>query len=90
MTDRYNGSSANLTTPAVRAQVLTPSDSTNITGFTRGLMVSTAVDVRVTLTEMADGTHVTLPSLAAGVIHPLRVKRLWATGTGAATIIGLD
>jgi hypothetical protein len=36
----------------------------------------------------AEGTDVTLDGLAVGVVHPIRIKRLWSTGTDAALKVG--
>jgi hypothetical protein len=49
-------------------------------------MVGVAGAVKVTF---FDGTTVTFGTLVAGVIHPLRVKRVFATGTTATGIIGV-
>ncbi len=64
---------------------VTPSDSTELTYTTRGLYVGVAGNVAVV---MADGTSVTLTGLAAGVVHPLRVKQVRSTGTTATGIVG--
>lgn len=74
--------------PATDGFVITPNDSTDLVVFTRGIVVSATVAVRMTLVNMADGEYID-PTLAAGVIHPYAVRRLWSTGTGTATIIGV-
>jgi hypothetical protein len=38
---------------------------------------------------MLDGTVITLTNLAAGILHPLQVIRVYETGTTAAGIIAL-
>ena len=52
----------------------------------RGIYVGTSGDLKV---DMADGSTVTFTSLAAGVIHPLRVVKVYMTGTTAGSIIAV-
>lgn len=65
---------------------ITPNDTTDLPKLTRGLLVGTTGAVRVT---MLSGAVLTLPSLAAGVIHSLQVTRVHSTGTTATGIFGL-
>ncbi|MEL6957811.1 MAG: hypothetical protein AAGL89_02525, partial [Pseudomonadota bacterium] len=65
---------------------VTPSDSTDLPQVTRGIMVSAAGDVFVTLKS---GDQLILPGLTPGVIYPVRVARVWAAGTSATGIKGL-
>ena len=65
---------------------ITPNDSTDLVKLPRGLIVGTAGAVRVT---MLSGAVLTLPLLAAGVIHSLQVTRVHSTGTTATGIFGL-
>lgn len=62
--------------------LITKHDSTNATRVTRGLAWKGAGAVKVTT---PDGTDVVIADgvLTPGVIHPLRVVRVWDTGTGA-------
>lgn len=77
-------------TPAVyaatNAAAVTPSDSTDLTTPGRGVCFASIGALKVT---MVNGDVVTFPSgtLAAGVIHPLQVQRVWATGTTATNIM---
>lgn len=72
--------------PAAHAVVVTPSDSTDLTYATRGLYVGGAGNVKVT---MLGGETVLFTALAAGVVHPLRVVRVWSTTTTATTIMAV-
>ena len=67
--------------------LITPNDSTDLTTFTRGISLGTEGDLKI---DTIDGTTVTIPSgaLAAGVIHPIGVARVHATGTTASDIVG--
>jgi hypothetical protein len=64
---------------------ITPSDSASLSAPVRGLVVSVAGDVKVV---MVDNTVATI-YLAAGIIHPLIVTKIYSTGTAATGIIGL-
>ncbi len=75
-----------LSVPPSHAAVVSPSDSVDLDNMTRGISFSTAGDLKVVT---AGGDTVVIPSgsLAAGVIHPLCVVRIWDTGTDAADIV---
>lgn len=67
--------------------VITPDDDVDIeTGVTQGISMGTAGALKVT---MANDGVVTIPlnALAAGVIHRIRVKRVWDTGTDADGLV---
>ena len=73
--------------PATHANAITPNDSTDITYATRALYIGGSGNVKVT---MISGDVVTLTGVVAGTMLPLRVTRVWATGTTATAMIGLD
>jgi hypothetical protein len=83
MTDVYENYAPGLTSPADNAAELTPSDSTNLTTFSRALWVGGAGNLCVT---MIGGQTVTFSNVAAGTFLPIRVKRVLATGTTATLI----
>jgi hypothetical protein len=67
------------------AMSVTPSDSDDIHNtYGRGLYVGVSGDVKVT---MDNGDIVTWGSLAAGIVHPFYVKRVWSTGTTATGVL---
>lgn len=70
---------------AKKSVVVTPSDATVLTA-TKGIYIGVAGDVAVT---MADGTQVTFVGLAAGLIHPLSVTKVKATGTTATSVLAV-
>lgn len=76
-------------TPASRGAAVTPSNTANLTATSRGIYVGVSGDVVVTLQGMIDGTSLTFTGLAAGVVHPLKVKRVWTTGTTATNIVAV-
>ena len=77
--------------PYTDAVTITPNDTVDLAEVTRALHAHGAGsnhDVVVTLANDPDGTSVTL-AIAKGDVLPIRVKRVWATGTTATTIVGL-
>jgi len=73
--------------PASHLFLITPHDTNELANVTRGISFGTAGTLKVVT---AGGEVVTIPSgsLAAGIIHPLRVKIVWSAGTTAADIVG--
>ncbi|QOT13723.1 hypothetical protein JNUCC32_31035 (plasmid) [Paenibacillus sp. JNUCC32] len=72
---------------AVDAQAVTPNNNANLTrGATKGLYVGGSGDVVVV---MAGGSEVKFTGLAAGIVHPLSVVRVKATGTTAVGIVAV-
>ena len=72
-----------MATPVHDAAAVTPNDSTDLNEITTSIYIGTAGTLKVT---MVDGSVVTYGAIAAGR-HPLRVKRVWATGTSATNIV---
>jgi hypothetical protein len=71
--------------PASAVEVIAPNDAVDLARMTLALNVATPGNVRVT-TKEGDVVDV---QIAAGVAFPLRVRRVWATGTTATGIRGL-
>lgn len=86
MADTFGRWGDGLTDPARFAVAVTPNDGADLATVTRGLYVGVAGNVKV---DMADGDTVTFVALAAGVIHALRVARVYSTGTTATNIVGV-
>lgn len=72
---------------ATAAVAITPNDSTDLAEITRGIYVGTGGNLRVLLAD--DTTPVTLTNVSAGVIYPLRVKRVYSTNTTASNLVAL-
>lgn len=83
--DPYETLTTGLSSPICGGFDITPHETNDLTVLTRAIMVGTAGDVSV---RLQDGTTVTL-SLSSGVIYPLRICKLFVTGTTAAQIVGL-
>ena len=69
------------------AAACTPSDSTDLASPTRGLYVGVTGNVAVIFVGGKDADTVTLVGLAAGVWHPMQVRRVMSTNTTATSII---
>ena len=87
MTDTFSMQLAALESPAFSAFAVTPHDTNDLAYTTRGLYVGVSGDVKV---DMAgSGTAVVFTALAAGVVHPLRVTRVYDTDTDATNIVAV-
>jgi hypothetical protein len=78
---------SSLVDPASTAFPIAVSDTQNLPQTTRGIAMGVVGDLHVL---MRDGTEVTIPSgvLASGMIHALRVQKVFNTGTTATGIWG--
>lgn len=83
--DKFAGFTQTPADPARSIIDVSPSDTTDLSDVTNALNVATPGTVRVTT---LDGS-VTDVSIAPGYAFPLRVTRIWATGTTATGIRGL-
>lgn len=86
--DDFLNIAAGMESPGTDIFAITPDDNNELSYVTRGIVFSTAGALRVL--TMA-GRDITLPDglFAAGMIHPLRVKKVFATGTTATGIHGV-
>jgi hypothetical protein len=84
--DHFSGRAKPLIGPATTLNIVTPSDDADLpTGTTRAIHVGTAGTVAVV--DM-NGNVATLASLDAQY-HPVRVRRILATGTTATGIVAM-
>lgn len=72
--------------PAISAAAVTPNDGLDLAVTPRGIYVGTAGHLKC---DMADVGTVVFNNLAAGMIHAIRPKRIWATGTTALNIVAV-
>ena len=80
------GAEPSILAPARILEEITPDDSNDITYTTRALNVATSGSVKVTTEDGDTGTVY----ISAGIAFPIRVTRVWSTGTTATTIVGLS
>ena len=86
MSDKFSNYHSGLESPAERAFAITGNDSTDLTVYPRAIYVGGAGNVKVTT---LGGDTVTLNGAVAGSILPVRVVRVFSTGTTATNLIGL-
>lgn len=72
--------------PYERAVAVTPNDSADLADVASALWIGGAGAVKV---DTAGGDTVTLSAALAGTIIPVRVRRVWSTGTVATNIVAL-
>ena len=83
--DKFAGYSASPAFPATDIAEILPDDDTDLARVTIAINVATPGTVRVTTLE---GTTADL-MVEAGILFPLRVRRVWQNGTTATGIRGL-
>lgn len=86
MADAFSEFTSGLESPALRVLEVVPSDTTNLAEVSRALNVGTSGAVRLTTVH---GTTATV-QIAAGIPFPIRVVRVWSTGTTATNIVALS
>lgn len=82
------------TSQALDAVLWAPSDTLNVADannrqrITDGIGLAVAGNLRVTMAGVSEqgGADVVLTGLAAGVIHPIRASKVWATNTTATGV----
>lgn len=82
----YSAYAPSLTGPLSRAVTVLPDDNTDLTFQTRAVLLGTGGDLAV---MTAHGDTLTLAGLKSGVLYPLALHRIQATGTTATGIVGL-
>lgn len=85
MTDPFANRMRSPADPAATIFDITPDDAADLEQPTTGLNVITPGRVRVTTVDGSIGTI----SMQPGQTLPIRVKRVWQTGTTATGITGL-
>ena len=87
MQDAFADHAVGLTAPATHAATISPLDAVDLARATRAIYVGQTGNVRVQTTS---GDIVTFANLQAGVLYPIRVARVFQTGTTAADLVGLS
>lgn len=85
MTDLFENHRAGLESPASLLIEVTPDDAADLPHAVRALNVAQSGAVRV---ETVEGSVATV-YVAAGIALPVRVRRVFATGTDATGIVGM-
>ena len=87
MSDSFANHSVSLTAPATRSEAISPGDTLELCQVTRALYVGQPSNVRV---KTVTGDIVTLANMLGGVLYPIRVQQVFATGTTATDLVGLS
>lgn len=84
----YLDTNTPIDSPGRNAFAITTTDgATNFpVAQTRGLYVGSTGNVKV---DLVGGGAVTFVAMAAGVIHPLQVTKVYLTGTTASNLVGV-
>lgn len=77
----------NASDPANGAAVITPSNTTDLTVYARGIYVGVGGHITVDMTD--SGTNIQFLSVPQGTILPIQVKRVYSTGTTATNLVAL-
>ena len=85
MADKFHSFSEGLNSPPANLEAVFPNDANDLPNATRGINVGVSGSIRLTTVNGDTGTI----SVAAGVVFPVRAKRIWATGTTATNITAL-
>ena len=86
MSDTFRNYSGSLSSPAGSAFAITPSDSEDLSVYTRGIYVGGAGNVKLTT---VGGDTITLNGCLAGTVLPIRAKRVFSTGTTATNLLAM-
>jgi len=87
MADTWLKTAAAMFGPAHNAAAVTPNDGSDLANSSTALFVGGAGAVKV---DMVGGTTgVTLTGVVAGSVLPIRVSRVYSTGTTATNIVAL-
>lgn len=87
MPDPFANYAVSLTSPAQRAEPITPSNGAELASATRAIYVGQTGNVRL---RTVGGDIVTLANMQGGVLYPIRADQVLATGTTASDIVGLS
>ena len=84
--DDFGTFASGLEAPADKALAIAPSNGVDLEFATRAIYVGSGGDLRV---EMQGGGLVTFVGVPGGTVLPVRVARVYATGTTATSLVGL-
>lgn len=87
ISDDFSSHTTGLTSPARAAVAITPSDGAPLADAVRAIYVGGGGALRV---RMVSGDVVDFANAQGGMIYPLRVDQVMATGTSATGIVGLS
>lgn len=83
MPDNFSSYVGGLNSPASDGAAVTPNDNADLVTSSRYVFVGGAGALKV---DLVSGNTLTLTGITAGTVLPLRVRRVYATGTTATNI----
>ncbi|MEK9213141.1 spike base protein, RCAP_Rcc01079 family [Sphingomonas sp. 2378] len=90
MADPFRGFADTVSDPATRAVAIVPADAADLADIPKGIYVGTGGDITMIGAGAPSGaTGVTWKNVPAGALIPFRPRRILATGTTAANMLGL-
>lgn len=87
--DKYGQNEIAVIAPYTRAVTITPSDSADLTEIPRALNIHAGTASTPVKVIFQDDTVAVTLQLQTGFIYPIRVTRVYATGTSATSVIAL-
>jgi hypothetical protein len=70
----------------IHAANVTPSDTVDLPAVSEHLSFTNSGAQTLTITTVG-GETLTITGLVTGVLHPIRARRVWSTGTTVTTIV---
>lgn len=88
--NRFSQTDPAILSPFTRSVTVTPSDTEDLAEISRGIFATKGSSSHCTIVLLlADNTTTATFDLARGEYLPLRVKRVYSTGTDATNIVAL-
>jgi hypothetical protein len=84
--DTFSSQSPGIGSPAYNAIAVAPNDGADLANASRSIYVGVTGDLTVTM--LGTGTQILFKAVPVGIL-PIRVARVWATGTTATQIVSL-
>ncbi|WP_380058858.1 hypothetical protein ACFE33_15255 (plasmid) [Falsihalocynthiibacter sp. SS001] len=85
MIDRYRGITPTTNSPAIDAFAIAPNDGADLVEVPRAIYVGQGGTITAITRE---GSQVTLENVPAGTVLPIRLRKVFATGTSAQSLVG--
>lgn len=86
MSDNFSNTATGMSGPANDAFNIIPDDAIDLTQVTRALYTGAGGDISLV---MQSGASVSFIAVPAGIILPLRIRKVMATATTATNLCGL-
>ena len=88
MPDKFERYKTNLESPIANAFAVTPNNSADLATYTRYVMIGGGADLTCEFVDDPVGQSVLL-KLTPSVLYPFRLRKIYAAGTTATSIVGM-